>query len=165
MRYILYTFICLGLIIFHTAIMPYIPLFERFYDLLCPFVICLGLFRPAREGVPIILMIGVIMDSISGGPFGLYLTTYIWLYIGIKWMLSFLHLGNNILLSLVVAAGVLLENCIFIGTISMIAPESTFPANTVGVVGTQVLWAIFTGPFVLMAFNTVQKGWDKRDAK
>jgi cell shape-determining protein MreD len=161
MTYFFYICVCLCLIIFQTAIMPSLPLLGSFYDLLCPFVIYLGLFRPARESIPVILIIGVIMDSILGGAFGLYVTTYVWLFIGVKWMISYLHLGNNVLLALVVAAGVLLENFIFIGTMAVIAPEARLPANATSIVGGQVLWAIFTGPLVLMAFDYTQKRWNR----
>ena len=161
MTYFFYICVCLGLIIFQTAIMPSLPFFDRFYDLLCPFVIYLGLFRPARESIPVILIIGMIMDSILGGPFGLYVTTYVWLFIGVKWMISYLHLGNSAILALVVASGVLLENFIFIGTMAIIAPEARFPANAANIVGVQVLWAIFTGPFALMTFDYTQKNWDR----
>jgi len=161
MTYFFYICVCLCLIIFQTAIMPYLPLFDRFYDLLCPFVIYLGLFRSARESIPVILIIGMIMDGIFGGPFGLYVTTYVWLFIGVKWMISYLHLGNSAILALVVASGVLLENFIFIGTMAIIAPEARFPANTTSIVGVQVLWAIFTGPLVLKVFDYTQKGWNR----
>lgn len=161
MTYIFYICVCLCLIIFQTAIMPFLPLFDRFYDLMCPFVIYLGLFRPVRESIPAILIIGMIMDSILGGPFGLYVTTYVWLFIGIKWVMSYLHLGNSAILSLVVASGVLLENFIFIGTMVLIAPEARLPANATSIVGEQVLWAIFTGPFALMAFEYTQNRWNR----
>jgi len=161
MTYFFYICVCLCLIIFQTAIMPSLPFFDRFYDLLCPFVIYLGLFRPARESIPVILIIGIIMDSILGGAFGLYVTAYIWLFIGVKCMTSYLHLGNSVLLSLVVAAGVLLENFIFIGTMAMIAPEAQFPANAASIVGVQVLWAIFTGHLALMLFDYAQKKWNR----
>ena len=44
--------------------MPYWPLMNSFYDLLIPFVIYLGIARPARESLPFIIFLGFIMDNI-----------------------------------------------------------------------------------------------------
>jgi len=161
MTYCFHVGICLCLVLFQTTVMPYFHLFDRFYDLLSPFVIYLSLFRSLRQSIPVILFFGFLMDSLSGGPFGLYLTTYIWLFIGVKWIITFLHLGDSLLLPFVVAAGVLLQNCIFIGTIAMFEPGTQFLSAAISTVTVQVLWAIFTGPIFLMFFNYSYGRWNK----
>ena len=159
MIYFVYSCICLGLVIVQTVIMPFSIAFDRFYDLMCIFIIYLGLFRPAREGLPIILCFGLLMDNLFGGPFGLYVTTYLWLFIGLKWLITFLQLGSIVLLPFVAAAGILFENLIFIGTIAILKPGAQFPADTVHVIGVQVLWAMFTGPLLLLLFQYSQTRW------
>ena len=161
MTYCFHVGICLCLVLFQTTVMPYFHLFDRFYDLLAPFVIYLSLFQSLRQSIPVILFFGFLMDSLSGGPFGLYLTTYIWLFIGVKWIITFLHLGDSLLLPFVVAAGVLLQNCIFIGTIAMFEPGTQFLSAAISTVTVQVLWAIFTGPIFLMFFNYSYGRWNK----
>jgi len=161
MTYCFHVGICLCLVLFQTTVMPYFHLFDRFYDLLSPFVIYLSLFQSLRQSIPVILFFGFLMDSLSGGPFGLYLTTYIWLFIGVKWIITFLHLGDSLLLPFVVAAGVLLQNCIFIGTIAMFEPGTQFLSAAISMVTVQVLWAIFTGPIFLMFFNYSHGKWNK----
>ena len=161
MTYCFHVGICLCLVLFQTTVMPYFHLFDRFYDLLSPFVIYLSLFQSLRQSIPVILFFGFLMDSLSGGPFGLYLTTYIWLFIGVKWIITFLHLGDSLLLPFLVAAGVLLQNCIFIGTIAMFEPGTQFLSAAVSIVTIQVLWAIFTGPIFLMFFNYSYGRWNK----
>lgn len=161
MTYCLHIFICLCLIVIQTTVMPYIPLFERFYDLLSPYVIYLSIFRSVRESVVIIFVFGFFMDIISGGPFGLYLTAYIWLFIGVRWAITFLHVGDNLLLPFVVAAGVLLENFMFIGTSAMFEQSSRITEEMVSTIFVQVLWAIFTGPLLLMFFNYSHRRWDQ----
>lgn len=153
--------ICLCLVIFQTTVMPYFPLFDRFYDLLAPFVIYLSLFHSVRDSIPVILFFGFVMDSLSGGPFGLYLTTYVWLFVGVRWIITFLHVGDSFLLPFVVAAGVLMQNCIFIGTVAMLESGSRFSSATINTVGVQVFWAIFTGPIFLMFFNYFHGRWNR----
>ena len=82
MNYLFNISACLFLVILQTTIIPYLPLLDKFYDLLIPFIVYLGLSRPVRESLPFVLFLGFIMDNLSGGPFGLYLTTYFWLFVG-----------------------------------------------------------------------------------
>lgn len=161
MTYCLHIIICLCLVVFQTTVMPYIPLFDRFYDLLTPFIIYLSIFRPVRESIVIVLIFGFLMDNISGGPFGLYLTAYIWLFVGVRWAITFLHVGDSLLLPFVVAGGVLIENFIFVGTSAMFEAGSRLSEAVVSTIIVQVLWAIFTGPFFLMFFNYSHRRWDR----
>ena len=50
------------------------------------------------------------MDNLSGSPFGLFITVYFWIFVIVSWGTKFLHVGNRILILIVVAAGVLIEN-------------------------------------------------------
>ncbi|MBU4258196.1 MAG: rod shape-determining protein MreD [Desulfobacteraceae bacterium] len=161
MTYCFYICVCLCLVIFQTTIIPYISLFSKFYDLLIPFIIYVGLFRPAREGILFIPVLGFLMDSLSGGPFGLYVTTYFWLFIVVKLVIKYLHLENNILLLFIVAAGVLMENIIFIAIGFMLGPDSRFPAIAIRTVIFQILWAVCTGLFFLIFFNHIHKKLEK----
>jgi hypothetical protein len=58
----------LCLVLMKTTLIPGVPMFDKFYDLLIPIIIYLGLFRSLSEGVPIIFFFGIIMDSLCGGP-------------------------------------------------------------------------------------------------
>lgn len=162
MTYLFHIGISLCLIIIQTTIIPYIPLFRGFYDLLIPFVIYLDIFRSFRESIPVILFFGFVMDNIYGGPFGLYLTTYLWLFVGVRWIITFLHVGNSLLWPFVVVAGVLMENLIFVG--SSVLLEAGLHINSVvwGKIGTQVLWATFTGSVFILFFNYLFGQWNKK---
>ncbi len=155
--------ICIGLflIVIQTTVMPHIPVFERFYDLLTPLVLYLSIFRPVRESAVIILIFGFLMDNISGGPFGLYLTVYFWLFLSVRWAITFLHVGDSFLLPFVVAVGVLMENLIFIGAAAMFEQNLQISQIMINTVVVQVLWAVFTGPFFLLLFNYSHRRWDR----
>jgi len=161
MTYCFYICVSFCLVIFQTTIIPHISLFNNFYDPLIPFIIYLGLLRPAREGIFFILVPGFIMDNLSGGPFGLYLTTYFWLFIVVRSVIKYLHARNNILLLFIVAAGVLMENIIFIASVSMFGPDSQFLAITIRTVIFQILWAGCTGFFFITFFNHIHKKLEK----
>lgn len=160
MTYFFYICVSICLVIFQTTVIPCLPLFDRFYDLLIPFIVYLGLFRPVRESLPVIFFLGFIMDNLSGGPFGLYATIYFWLFIGVRWSIKFLHTGNTVFL-LFIASGVLIENFIVIGATSILKPGLRLPAAGISTVAVQVLLAICTGLFLLMFFNYTHKKLNK----
>ena len=146
--------ICLVLVILQTTVMPYLSLLDRFYDLLIPFIVYLGLSRPVREGLLFVCFIGFIMDSLSGSPFGLYLTCYFWLFSGVKGITQLLQVGKRVfIITFIVASGVLAENLIFLGSFAIFSPELQFAGGALKIVAIQVMWALFTGAVFLIIFR------------
>jgi hypothetical protein len=82
------------------------------------------------------------------------------MFIGVRWAITFLHVGDGLLLPVVVTAGVLMENLVFIGTSAMFEQSSRISEPMVSTIIVQVLWAIFTGPLFLMLFNTSHRRWN-----
>jgi cell shape-determining protein MreD len=157
MSYFFHISACLFLVILQTTIMPYLPLLDKFYDLLIPFIVYLSLSRPVRESLPFVLFLGFIMDNLSGGPLWLYLTTYFWLYVGVKGITTFIQVGNRFLIiTLIVASGVLFENLILWGAFAILGSRQHFAGDVLEIVAVQVLWAIFTGSLLLLCFRNAQ---------
>jgi len=161
MTFLIYIIICLGFILIQTTLFPLLAGLGGFYDLLIPFVVYLGLFRPIKEGIPVVFFLGLTMDTLSGGAFGIYSTTYFWLYAAIAWLIGFLQFKNNLLLPFVVVVGVLLENMVFLGVVKLSNPDSTLPLGIFRTMAVQLLWAIFTGPLLLLLIRSVHRGWMK----
>jgi len=161
MSYFFNISVCLFLVILQTTVMPTLPLLDSFYDLLIPVIVFLGLSRPVRESLPFVFFLGFIMDNLSGSPFGLYLTSYFWLFIAVKGVTQLLQVGNRLLIiTLIVAAGVLIENLIFLGTLTILGPDQQLAGNAAKTVTIQVLWAIWTGAIFLMVLRNLQSGLD-----
>ncbi len=161
MSYFFNISVCLFLVILQTTVMPWLPLMDSFYDVLIPFVVFLGLSRPVRESLLFIFFLGFIMDNLSGSPFGLYLTAYFWLFIGVKGITKLLQIRNRLfIITLIVAAGVLIENLIFIGTLTVLGADQQLAGNAARTVTIQVLWAIWTGPIFFLVLRDVQRRLD-----
>ncbi len=160
MTIVFYILVSLGLVLIKTTLIPTFPMFDKFYDLLIPIIIYLSLFRSVREGIPIILFFGIIMDSLCGGPAGLYLTTYIWLYAAMRWLSQFLHTGNMVLAALAVAIGVVFECMVLLGYLVILAPSAIVPTDAAKTVLLQTIWALTTGPVILIIIGWSQKQLD-----
>lgn len=81
MDLIFFFFFTLFLVIIQTVVIPGFAWFSHCFDLMIINVLYLSLFSP-RYWVPFCLMIiGSIMDSLSGGPFFLHTTAYLCIYL------------------------------------------------------------------------------------
>jgi cell shape-determining protein MreD len=149
MKYGIFIGTCLFLIILQTTILPHFNAFSGIYDLLIPFVILICIYLPISESLPFVLILGLIMDNLSGSPFGLYLTFYFWLLVGVRWIMTFLQMGNNFFLSLVALAAVLAENILIIGTFALSGSDWQLPADVVKNIALQFFWAMVTVPVFL----------------
>lgn len=162
MALLFYLCLSLSLIVLQTTFLPYLPVFKQIYDLILPLVLYLGLYRPAREGLLAVFMLGLVMDSLSGTPFGLYITVYFWTFALVKWGINYLHVGNRFLVLIVVAAGIVMENVIFLATLMLLGNTTRLPLDVLQNMGLQVLWGVFTGPLLLIAiryFHGKFDGW------
>jgi rod shape-determining protein MreD len=157
MRYGFYIGTCLFLIIIQTTLLVYFNVFTGMYDLLIPFVIFISICLPLRESLPFILILGLIMDNLSGSPFGLYLTFYFWLFVGVRWILKFLRVSNKLFLSLVVVVAVLIQNALIVGTFGFLGPGWQIPAATLKNISVQFFWALMTGPLFLFCLLAISK--------
>lgn len=152
----------LALLIAQTTLLPLAIPVPGFYDLLIAYTVYLGLHRPIKEGLPVVLVFGLAVDNLSGGPLGIFLTTYIWIYWAARWVVRFLHPRNRILNLVSVALGVAVEHLIHIATTIMLDASALLPAPTARVAVVQVLLALGTGGLLLSLLSFLQRrfeGW------
>ncbi len=158
MTYGFYLGVSCCMIILQTAILPHLPLFNYFYDLPALFVIYLSVYRPARESLPVVIFLGFVMDSLSSTPFMLYITTYLWLFLTVRGITKILRLEGSFRLPFIVVSGVLIENLIFIVSVSILDSTFRFSLAVLRSVAIQSLWAICTGSLFLMSLDYCQRG-------
>lgn len=150
MIYVYYFFVCFFLILLQTTVLPKLPLFGQFFDLLIPFVIYLGLRRPGKENLPIIILLGVIADNLSGTPFLYFVSVYLWLYLFIRLTTNFLQVNTHLRMACTVAACVLFENLFIAGGLALSSQRPPAAPSMAGNIAIQTAWAFFVGPLVLL---------------
>ena len=65
--------------------------------------------------------------------------------------------GNRLfIITLIVAAGVLIENLTFLGTLTIFSPDQQLADDAAKTVTIQILWAIWTGPIFLVVLRDSQ---------
>lgn len=162
MRYGFYGSLCLFVIIVQSVAAPAPLPLHGLYDVLLPFLVYLAIFRPMGEAMTLSLLAGVVMDSVSGGAFGLYLLLYLWMTAGIRIAMRYLHGEGFPFVFSAVLAGVLLENVFFIAAGRVSGHLYAFGASSLGGLVRQLVLAGMTGPFLVFGLNAVSRRLDAR---
>jgi cell shape-determining protein MreD len=142
-----YTLVSILLILIQTALLPQIPMRPPL-DLLVVQVVFTALSLPGLKGGAVIVMTGLLADGLSGSPFGLYITSYFWLFLSLQIATQVLHVYSRILIYLAILAGILFENLVALLalTVSGANPSTMMWAVEQG--GRQLLWGAVLGPTV-----------------
>ncbi len=157
MYYLVFISLSLLVVVFQTTIVPELFGFLGLYDLLIPLSIYFSLYRHFHEGLPILIIAALMMDMLSGAPAGIYLVTYVWLFLTFRQTWRFLDLNHGYLFPLIVTIGVLFQQFIFWITLSIQSGQFVFSAAAMKVVLFQNLWAIVSAPIILILLRLVFK--------
>lgn len=137
------------LVIFQTTVSLVVPALNHFVDLLITYVLYAGLFLSIVESSVLIVLLGIFMDSITIGPFGLYLSIYLWILLGLQPFVTFLNLKNPHSLRLLLGIAILLENVMmFLGTV-ILKQEIGFSSETLRETAFQLGWTLLLGPYLI----------------
>ena len=141
--------------------MPDLPVMSSFYDLTTIFVIYLGVLRSKREGLPVVLVLGVVMDNLSGTPLMVYTMAYFWLYVCVRWLGQFLQVGMRFRLAFIVVVGISIETIISVISIGGLKALSEMPTADIGKITIRLLWALFLGPLLILILQRLHRLWDQ----
>ncbi len=161
MRLFIYFIISAMLISLQTTVIPALPFLLSSYDMLIPFIVYFTLFRPATEGLTIIIIAGFAMDMLSGAPAGIYLFIYTWIILLFKRAKLYFHLRDPVLFQIVVVISILIENMIFGLYISFKTMSFELSFHAAQIVLIQLIWVFLTIPFIFVIFDYIFGAIDK----
>ncbi len=165
MHYIAFLLLSLLIVVVQTTVVPDMFVNLRFYDLLIPLAVYFSLYRPFYEGLPVLIAAAMLMDMISGAPAGIYMTTYIWLFLAFRQTWRFLDLKNIFLFPVIVIIGVVFQQLIFWIVISVQAGHLVFSAGGMQVVFFKILWAVVSAPIIALFLQWFFKATDRAVAR
>ena len=160
MRYVFYLIFGILLIGLHTAVLSDLPAIISFYDILIPFVVYLSLFRGFPAGLSVVLIIGFVLDMVSAAPNGIYMTTFMTVFLMFRNITAYFHARETVLFTACTAAGIGIENLIFttFRILSQMDLDVSFTAFQIVIV--QFIWVLLTGPLIYRLFNALFAGVD-----
>lgn len=153
------------LIVIQTSLFSDLLARYHLFNLMTPFIIYIGLFRSLPESIAAALLLGALMDAVTGGPFGVYMMTYFWIVVGERWGRQFLHAGSILLLPMMCAFGVMIENSALIGvSLASGNGDVLLPAAYRALV-IQMVWAVFLGPPIIAVIQLLHTVLDRRSGE
>lgn len=139
--------------------LPGFSWFVRIFDLLILNILYLSLLFSSPFILFGVVLIGSIMDSLSGAPFGVYISVYVWLFLIVQKLKTFVHPGSFVFLPIVSALAVLLENTFLIFSFFIQNGRSAVSSQDLFFMLQQVLLAFFLVPVLILVIHTCQKHW------
>lgn len=161
MIYVRYWAVGFALIVLQTSLFYLVAPLRGFYDLLVPLVISIGYRRSLREGLVLTLVLGLAADSVAGSPFGLYLTSYVWICLGVYQTKGVLEVSNFLILAAVCVICVLFQNLVLIIATLITHARHPFNLASLGVIGLQLIWVVTTGPPLFFIFSRIAPAADE----
>jgi rod shape-determining protein MreD len=151
-----YLILGLSAIIAQTTVLT-LPLFRGlFYDLLIPLVVFLGLRLRDGRGLLLVAILGMIMDLLSGGIFGLYLSVYLWIFLLVKNVSKYFNVDDKVFQSILIAACVLAEHIVFCVSLAPPWKDAQILAAKTTPILLQVMLAALTGPSVFVFIGWIE---------
>ncbi|MCW7755091.1 hypothetical protein OOT00_13970 [Desulfobotulus sp. H1] len=119
------------------------------------YTVYLGLESDLFQGLVLVLVAGLVLDGLTGGPFGVFIFSFLWVFCMVRWLGGFLRTSSPLFSLLAVLSGVLLENMFTILTLA----SGTHAAGALPAAGRflviQMLSALVLSPLLLRFFRKV----------
>jgi rod shape-determining protein MreD len=165
MNYFIYITCGLFMVICQTTVIPRLAFVGYLFDLVLPVVIYLAAFRPLREALPFTVFLGVLMDHLSGGPFGLYLTSYVWLFVAARAAATVVRAENPIMIVVILIIAVATQNALFFAILGASGLGHFSGSFALRVVTEQIGWVLLVGPFLAWGIRGAHRYSSKRARK
>ncbi len=159
MKFLFYIILFVVLIILQTAILPNFYFFSKSFDLLIVNILYMSMVFSSPWLLVVVVIQGCIMDSISGTPFGLYMSVYLWICVSVQVMKRFVHPGNIIFVSVVSALSVFVENCFIVFFFFVRYGELNPSFQDIILMAEQMVGAFFIAPVMVLLIHIMQKKW------
>ena len=155
--FLLYFVVGLTTVVGQTTILRLLLFGSLFYDLLIPLVVFLALRLRGGRGISLVVMLGLVMDLVSGGIFGLYLSTYFWIFLSVKGVSKYFDVNDTTFQSVLIALCVFGQHVVFCASLAPPWKGTQMLAFQPTPVLLQTALALFTGPGILTLLGRLQK--------
>ena len=161
MAFTFVTILSLFLIVLQTAVLPEISIFRNTFDLVIINVLYVAILFSNPWGLGAVAVIGCIMDSLSGSPFGLFISSYIWMYILVQLMKPVFFSRSIFFLPAVTVFSVLLEYLFLLLSVFIGSGGKGVLSLNFSLMVKQLLWAAVLIPVAVKLVFVVSRYWDR----
>lgn len=158
-NFIFFFFSSLILVIAQTVIIPNFSWFSLSFDLMIINVLYLCLFSQ-HYGVPFcIVIIGCVMDSLSGGPFFLHTTAYLCIYLIVFFLRRLVFQRSAVFVFIVSLASVSIYQGLVMFSVFLLQGHNAIAATDYRLCIGQIIWAAVGIPLGVWIIKTVHQNF------
>lgn len=156
--FILFTLL---LIVIQTIILPSTSFFIQSFDLMIINVLFVCLVSSHYITILAIIILGIIMDSLSGIPFGFHLFSYLWIYIIVAIFRQFFFQKSIIFLTIIGVVSIAIQHGLLLFTIFVGTSGKTVIEFDYSLLMRQIFWGFFTIPPSIWFLEYIYNKWKK----
>ena len=147
------------LIVTQTVILPTFPWFINCFDLLIIDILFLSLISSHYSIIAAIVVIGCIMDSVSGVPFFYHIFSYLWIYIIVQIVKQLLFQRSIMFILIISVVSILIQHVLLLFSVFISQGSNTIWEFDFALLIRQVFWGfVFIPPGIWLA-NILWRNW------
>jgi rod shape-determining protein MreD len=159
MNAVFFIFLTVFFIILQTIVLPSFAWFPQCFDLMIINVLFLSLRSSHYAMVFAVILIGCIMDSVSGVPFSLHIFSYVWIYIIVYLVKQFLFKQSILFILIISMVSVVIQQGLYVFSIFINHGSQAIQAIDLGLLIRQVFWGCVFIPLGIWLVTIFRQKW------
>lgn len=159
MNALFFVIVTVSLIIFQTIIFPSFFWFSQCFDLMIMNIIFLSLVYSHYAVILTIILIGGIMDSLSGVAFSHHIFSYLWIYLIVQLFKQFVFKRNFLFILIVSLVSVLIQQGLILFSVFIEQGREGIGQMNVLLMVKQLVWGGVLIPPGVWLINGLRKYW------
>ncbi len=155
--FIFLTFFCL---VIQTIVLPSFAWFDQCFDFLIIVVLFLSLISTHYSTVFAIIIIGCIMDSLSGVPFFFHVFSYLWIYLIVDIVKQLLFKQSIIFILIISIVAVIIQHALLFLSVFVQHGSQAVADIDFGLLLSQVFWGFIIIPPSIWLTNFLWQYWN-----
>jgi hypothetical protein len=147
------------LIVFQTIIFPSFSWFSQCFDLMIMNIIFLSLLSSHYAVILTIILVGGIMDSISGVPFFHHIFSYLWIYLIVQLFKQFVFQRSVVFILIVSLVSVLIQQGLVLFSVFIEQGREAVWQMDFTLMARQLLWGGLLIPPGIWIISTFRQYW------
>jgi len=147
------------LIVTQTVIPPSFPWFVQCFDLLIIDILFLSLISSHYSIIFAIVVIGCVMDSVSGVPFSYHIFSYLWIYFIVQIVKQLLFKRSIMFILIISVASVFIQHILLLLSIFINQGSNAILEINFGLLVRQVFWGFVFIPSGIWLANILWRNW------
>lgn len=159
MNGLFFVILTLSCILLQTVVFPAFSWFSQSFDIMIVVVLYLSLVYSHSAVVCTIVVIGGLMDSISGVPFGLHVFSYLWIYLIVQLFKQFVFQRSVVFILIISMVSVVIQQGLILFSVFINQGQDAIWRMDFTLMVRQIIWGGVAIPPGVWILNVLRQNW------